>query len=294
MPGTLYLVATPIGNLGDFSPRAVETLQNADFIAAEDTRVSVKLLNHFDIKKPLVSYHEHNRASAGQAILTRLLGGETCALVTDAGMPAISDPGEALVRLCAENGVPVLAIPGCCAAVYALAADGGRAIVARNCHKSVYHALELTAGALVRVLAVNFLRRGEVHITQRLERTRAALLLRQLRVDSQRLLDLRADAHERVHRGHRLLKDHAELAALNGAQLRAGQAQNIAPVEAHLAGERDLFALDEARERHGGHGLAAAALAHQTHDLAVGHRQVNTPHGVVVGAMEPHPKILDL
>ena len=83
MPGTLYLVATPIGNLGDFSPRAVETLQNADFIAAEDTRVSVKLLNHFDIKKPLVSYHEHNRASAGQAILTRLLGGETCALVTD-------------------------------------------------------------------------------------------------------------------------------------------------------------------------------------------------------------------
>mgnify|MGYP002538970717 FL=1 len=86
--------------------------------------MSGKLLNHFDIKKPLVSYHEHNRASAGQAILTRLLGGETCALVTDAGMPAISDPGEDLVRLCAENGVPVLAIPGCCAAVYALAVSG--------------------------------------------------------------------------------------------------------------------------------------------------------------------------
>ena len=124
MPGTLYLVATPIGNLGDFSPRAVETLQNADFIAAEDTRVSVKLLNHFDIKKPLVSYHEHNRAAAGQAILARLLDGETCVLVTDAGMPAISDPGEDLVRLCAENGVAVLAIPGCCAAVYALAVSG--------------------------------------------------------------------------------------------------------------------------------------------------------------------------
>ena len=124
MPGTLYLVATPIGNLGDFSPRAVETLQNADFIAAEDTRVSVKLLNHFDIKKPLVSYHEHNRAAAGQAILTRLLSGETCALVTDAGMPAISDPGEDLVRLCAENGITVQAIPGCCAAVYALAVSG--------------------------------------------------------------------------------------------------------------------------------------------------------------------------
>ena len=124
MPGTLYLVATPIGNLGDFSPRAVETLQNADFIAAEDTRVSVKLLNHFDIKKPLVSYHEHNRAAAGQAILTRLLSGETCALVTDAGMPTISDPGEDLVRLCAENGITVQAIPGCCGAVYALAVSG--------------------------------------------------------------------------------------------------------------------------------------------------------------------------
>ena len=111
MAGTLYLVATPIGNLGDFSPRARETLDGADFIAAEDTRVSVKLLNHFAIKKPLVSYHEHNRAAAGQAILTRLLAGESCALVTDAGTPAISDPGEDLVRLCGENGVTVEAIP---------------------------------------------------------------------------------------------------------------------------------------------------------------------------------------
>ena len=124
MAGILYLVATPIGNLGDFSPRAVETLAQADFIAAEDTRVSVKLLNHFDIKKPLVSYHEHNRAAAGQAILTRLLSGETCALVTDAGTPAISDPGQELVTLCAENGVIVQAIPGCCAAVAALAVSG--------------------------------------------------------------------------------------------------------------------------------------------------------------------------
>ena len=94
MSGTLYLVATPIGNLGDFSPRAEETLRQADFIAAEDTRVSVKLLNHLGIKKPLVSYHEHNQAGAGQAILARVLAGETCALVTDAGTPAISDPGE--------------------------------------------------------------------------------------------------------------------------------------------------------------------------------------------------------
>ena len=118
------MVATPIGNLGDFSPRGVETLERADFIAAEDTRVSMKLLNHFGIKKPLVSYHEHNRASAGQAILARLLAGETCALVTDAGTPAISDPGEDLVRLCGENGVTVEAIPGCCAAICALAVSG--------------------------------------------------------------------------------------------------------------------------------------------------------------------------
>ena len=124
MSGTLYLVATPIGNLGDLSPRGVQTLQEADFIAAEDTRVSMKLLNHFDIKKPLVSYHEHNRAAAGQAILARLLAGESCALMTDAGTPAISDPGEDLVRLCAENGVEVRAIPGCCAAVCALAVSG--------------------------------------------------------------------------------------------------------------------------------------------------------------------------
>ena len=124
MAGILYLVATPIGNLGDFSPRAAETLAQADFIAAEDTRVSVKLLNHFDIKKPLVSYHEHNRAAAGQAILERLLSGETCALVTDAGTPAISDPGEDLVRLCGQQGITVQAIPGCCAAVNALAVSG--------------------------------------------------------------------------------------------------------------------------------------------------------------------------
>ena len=124
MAGGLYLVATPIGNLGDFSPRGVETLERADFIAAEDTRVSMKLLNHFGIKKPLVSYHEHNRASAGQTILARLLAGETCALVTDAGTPAISDPGEDLVRLCGENNIAVEAIPGCCAAICALAVSG--------------------------------------------------------------------------------------------------------------------------------------------------------------------------
>ena len=124
MSGTLYLVATPIGNLGDLSPRAVETLNAVDFIAAEDTRVSVKLLNHFEIRKPLVSYHQHNHITAGNAILQRLLAGESCALVTDAGTPAISDPGEDLVRLCAEHQVPVTAIPGCCAGISALAVSG--------------------------------------------------------------------------------------------------------------------------------------------------------------------------
>ncbi|MDR0861863.1 MAG: 16S rRNA (cytidine(1402)-2'-O)-methyltransferase [Oscillospiraceae bacterium] len=121
MAGTLYLVGTPIGNLGDISARALETLAAADFIAAEDTRVSIKLLNHYGIKKPLVSYYEHNREESGAKILSRLIAGETCALVTDAGMPAISDPGEALVALCAEAGIETLVIPGACAAVSALA-----------------------------------------------------------------------------------------------------------------------------------------------------------------------------
>lgn len=124
MAGILYLVATPIGNLGDFTPRAVETLENADFIAAEDTRVSMKLLNHFGVKKPLISYHEHNHVTAGQSVLNRLLAGESCALMTDAGTPAISDPGEDLVALCAKAGVCVCAIPGPCAAVTALSVSG--------------------------------------------------------------------------------------------------------------------------------------------------------------------------
>jgi probable S-adenosylmethionine-dependent methyltransferase, YraL family len=120
MTGTLYLVPTPIGNLGDISRRCAETLAAADFIAAEDTRVSVKLLNHLELKKPLVSYHEHNKKESGPRILERLLAGESCALVTDAGCPAISDPGEDLVRLCAQAGVPVCALPGPCAAITAL------------------------------------------------------------------------------------------------------------------------------------------------------------------------------
>ena len=120
----LYLVPTPIGNLSDISERCRRTLAEADFIAAEDTRVTLKLLNHLELKKPLVSYYEHNKEVSGPRILERILGGETCALVSDAGSPAISDPGEDLVRLCAENGVTVCAIPGPCAAVTALSISG--------------------------------------------------------------------------------------------------------------------------------------------------------------------------
>ena len=120
----LYVVGTPIGNLGDFSPRAVEILKQVDFIAAEDTRVTLKLLNHFGIQKPLVSYYEHNLRQRGQEILRRLEAGETAAVVSDAGMPCISDPGEDLVRLCAQAGVEVQVIPGPSAAVSALAVSG--------------------------------------------------------------------------------------------------------------------------------------------------------------------------
>ena len=120
----LYLVGTPIGNLSDMSPRAVGTLSDVDFIAAEDTRNSLKLLTHFGIKKPLVSYYEHNKRERGELITKRILAGESCALITDAGMPAISDPGEDLVKLCEELGIAVYAIPGPSAVVTAAALSG--------------------------------------------------------------------------------------------------------------------------------------------------------------------------
>jgi len=124
MAGMLYLVPTPIGNLGDISIRCRQTLEEADFIAAEDTRVTLKLLNHLGIKKSLVSYYEHNKAFKGDQIVERILGGETCALVSDAGSPAISDPGEDLVKQCAAAGIVVCAIPGPCAAITALSISG--------------------------------------------------------------------------------------------------------------------------------------------------------------------------
>ncbi|MCH3973293.1 MAG: 16S rRNA (cytidine(1402)-2'-O)-methyltransferase [Oscillospiraceae bacterium] len=124
MSGTLYVVGTPIGNLGDLSPRAAEILGSVDFVAAEDTRVTRKLLTHFGIKKPLISYFEHNKWQRGDIILDRIETGENCALVSDAGMPAISDPGELLVRQAAQRGVPVAAVPGPSAVVTALAVSG--------------------------------------------------------------------------------------------------------------------------------------------------------------------------
>lgn len=124
MSGRLFIVGTPIGNLSDFSPRGVQTLSDCDFIAAEDTRVTLKLLNHFEIKKRMVSYREHNRKGMGETILNRILQGESCALVSDAGMPAISDPGEDLVALCHANGVEVSVVPGPSALIAALALSG--------------------------------------------------------------------------------------------------------------------------------------------------------------------------
>ena len=124
MPSRLYVVGTPIGNLGDITYRAVKTLEEVDFIAAEDTRVSAKLLNYLNIKKPMVSYHEHNHKYAGESIIKRILEGQSCAVITDAGMPCISDPGEDLVRLCAQNGVEVVVVPGPSAAISALAISG--------------------------------------------------------------------------------------------------------------------------------------------------------------------------
>lgn len=124
MSNTLYVVGTPIGNLSDMSERAVKTLAEADFIAAEDTRVTLKLLNHFNIKKPMVSYYEHNKRERGEKICSRILAGEDCAIVTDAGMPCISDPGEDLIKLCGEKGIKTIVIPGPSAVVSALAVSG--------------------------------------------------------------------------------------------------------------------------------------------------------------------------
>lgn len=124
MPGTLYIVSTPIGNLGDITARALDTLRSCDFVAAEDTRVAMRLLSHFDIQKPLVSYYEHNRRERGEAVVRRILDGESCALTTDAGTPVISDPGGMLVSQCRDAGIPVITIPGPCALISAFSLAG--------------------------------------------------------------------------------------------------------------------------------------------------------------------------
>jgi 16S rRNA (cytidine1402-2'-O)-methyltransferase len=124
MSGILYVTGTPIGNLSDLSPRAAQTLAEVDFIAAEDTRVTLKLLNHLGIKKPMVSYYEHNKRERGEIICARIEHGENCAIVTDAGMPCISDPGEDLIKLCEERGIKTVVIPGPSAVISALAVSG--------------------------------------------------------------------------------------------------------------------------------------------------------------------------
>ena len=124
MSGILYVTGTPIGNLSDLSPRAAQTLEQVDFIAAEDTRVTLKLLNHLGIKKPMISYYEHNKRERGEIICSKIESGESCAIVTDAGMPCISDPGEDLIKLCAERGIKTVVIPGPSAVVSALAVSG--------------------------------------------------------------------------------------------------------------------------------------------------------------------------
>lgn len=124
MPGTLYLCATPIGNLGDITQRVLDTLRTADLIAAEDTRNTLRLLNHFEIRKPMTSYHEHNKYEKAQELLARLRRGEDIAVVTDAGTPAISDPGEVLAALCLEEGIRVTSLPGACALITALTMSG--------------------------------------------------------------------------------------------------------------------------------------------------------------------------
>ena len=124
MAGTLFLCATPIGNLGDMTPRVIETLRSVDVIAAEDTRNSIKLLNHFDIHTAMTSYHEYNKVEKAEQLVAQLVAGQDIALITDAGTPAISDPGEVLVRMCHESGVPVTSLPGAAACITALTLSG--------------------------------------------------------------------------------------------------------------------------------------------------------------------------
>ncbi len=187
--GTLYLVATPIGNLDDLSARALKVLSGVDFIAAEDTRNSLRLLSHFEIKKPLVSYHEHNKRESGEEIAARLLAGESCALLTDAGMPAISDPGEDLVRLCAKRGIPLTCIPGCCAAVTALALSGlstshfffeGFLPTEKGCRKERLSLLASLPSTLILYEAPHKLRRTLADLKETLGSDRAIALCREL------------------------------------------------------------------------------------------------------------------
>ena len=247
MSGTLYLVGTPIGNLGDLSVRALETLRSADFIAAEDTRVTAKLLNHFEIKKPCVSYYEHNKYASGEKIVARLLTGETCALVTDAGMPAISDPGEDIVRQCAEQGIDVQVIPGPCAAIAALAVSG----------------LPTQQFCFEGFLAVSGKTRRE-HLDRLRGETRPAQHVRRRAGDHARA---RADkapraeaAHDARRRGGLLYRDAAEgrgraRAARRTRALGAGRHGRAGPRDRGALPQRGPRAQGGVQARRGGHRL---------------------------------------
>lgn len=177
MSGTLFVCGTPIGNIEDITLRVLRTLKEADLIAAEDTRQSVKLLNHYDIKTPLTSYHEHNKEEKGPVLLAQLTEGKNIALVTDAGMPGISDPGEDLIRLCRENSVPVTVVPGATAAVTALVLSGlsSRSYVFEGFLPAGKHAREQVLEGLKRQTATIVLYEAPHHLQKTLSELAQAL-----------------------------------------------------------------------------------------------------------------------
>lgn len=234
LPRTLYLVATPIGNLSDLSERAVKVLSEVDFVAAEDTRNTVRLLTHFGIRKELVSYFEHNKRQRGEVIVARIEAGESCALVTDAGMPAISDPGEDIVRLCEERGVRVTCIPGCCAAVTALS---------------------LSALATGRFAFEGFLSTNKAERRRRLEEIRGEKRTLILYEAPHKLRETLSDLHKAF--GNRRIALCRELTKINEEVLRMTLPQAVAYYEEQdprgeyvliLEGETEYLASDRAAE----------------------------------------------
>ena len=266
--GTLYLVATPIGNLADISERALKVLSEVDFVAAEDTRNTGLLLSRFGISKPLVSYFEHNKRERGEVIAARLLAGESCALVTDAGMPAISDPGEDLVRLCAERNIPVTVIPGCCAVVSALVLSAlptgrftfeGFLTTSRSDRKAHLDSLRGETRTMIFYEAPHKLRRTLADMTAAFGEDRQITLCRELTKINEEIIRTTLGAacalyEEKEPRGEYVL-------VLAGAQASAEQAYPEDPaahVQMYLdAGMRNMDAIKAAAKDR---GMAKAEL----------------------------------